>query len=58
LLLAASYVRLTRLADARAEVRLAQELQPGFSISGIKGGFKSTQFEPIAAALREAGLPE
>ena len=61
LLLAASYVRLGRLEDARLEVQRARELQPGLTISAFtrRGGFnRPTQGEQLEAALREAGLPE
>jgi adenylate cyclase len=60
LLLAASYVRLGRLADARVEIQRTLELQPDFTISAFMvGGLSSnTQREALHAALREAGLPE
>jgi adenylate cyclase len=61
LLLAASYVRLGRLQDARLEVQRARELQPGLTISAFtrRGGLsRPTQGEQLEAALREAGLPE
>jgi adenylate cyclase len=60
LLLAASYVRLGRLEDARLEVQRARELAPGFTISAFtRAGFsRPAQGEQFWAPLREAGLPE
>jgi adenylate cyclase len=57
-LLAASYVRLGRLEEARLEVQRARELAPGFTISmftrvGLSHPTQREQFEP---ALREAGF--
>jgi TolB-like protein/Tfp pilus assembly protein PilF len=59
-LLAASYVRLGRLEDARLEAQRARELAPGFTISAFTcSGFSSpTRGEQFEAALREAGLPD
>jgi adenylate cyclase len=59
LVLAASYVRLGRLADARAEVRRALEVHPNFTIAALTMvGFDADQRQALAAALREAGMPE
>ena len=59
LLLAASYIHLGRAADARAEVQRALDLQPGFTIAAFTAvGLTPGQGEPIAAALRKAGLPD
>lgn len=59
LVLAANYVRLGRLADARAEVRRALEVQPNFTIAALTMvGFDADQREALAAALRDAGMPE
>jgi adenylate cyclase len=59
LLLAASYVRQGRLADARGEVQRSLDLQPDTCISTFLGpGFSPNQRDQIAAALREAGLSE
>jgi adenylate cyclase len=60
LLLAASYVRLGRLEDARLEVQRARELVPGFTLSTFArvGLLRPTEREQFGAALREAGLPE
>jgi adenylate cyclase len=57
-LLAASYVRLGRLEDARLEVQRARELQPGFTISVFTSAGLShpTQRKQFEAALREAGF--
>lgn len=47
------------LADARAEVRRALEVQPNFTIDALTiVGFDADQREALAAALREAGMPE
>jgi TolB-like protein len=56
----AALVRLGRMQEARSIARVLLELQPGFTISGLVSGNITTRerMSLLAAALREAGLPE
>ncbi len=61
LTLAASYVGLGRLQEARSTVRELLRLHPGFSLTGVKAimtGWDSEFAERSIDALRMAGLPE
>lgn len=59
-LMAATHVKLGRTDAARASARRVLELQPDFTIAGVVQSFDihPSLAGPIAAALREAGLPE
>ena len=56
-LLAASYVRLGRLAEAKEEARRLLEINPKYHLNmSVHKVLRDAA--PLAAALREAGLPE
>jgi serine/threonine protein kinase/tetratricopeptide (TPR) repeat protein len=57
---AASLVRLGQNQEAQSVAEVVLELQPGFTISGLVSGNITTRerMSMLAAALREAGLPE
>ena len=57
---AAALVRLGRIQEAKSIAEVVLEVQPGFTINGlITGKITSPErMEMLAAALREAGLPE
>jgi adenylate cyclase len=56
----AALVRLGRIDEAKAMAQVLLRLQPGFTVSGLVSGTITTpeQMNPMADALREAGLPE
>jgi adenylate cyclase len=58
--LTATLVRLGHAEEAKAAARSLLEAQPSFTIRGLRttDEFNPAVFEPIADALREAGLPE
>jgi TolB-like protein len=57
---AASLHRLGRSEEASAAARAVMDLQPGFTVTGLVSGNITTpeRMAPLAAALRELGLPE
>jgi serine/threonine protein kinase/tetratricopeptide (TPR) repeat protein len=57
---AAALVRLGQIQEAKSMAEVVLELQPGFTISGLISGNVTTRerMSMLAAALREAGLPE
>ncbi len=57
---AAALVRLGQIQEAKSLAEVVLELQPGFTITGLTSGNITTQerMSMLAAALREAGLPE
>jgi len=59
-LLAASLQRLGRDEEARKAAAKLMELQPGFTVSGLVAGNITIpeRIRPLAAALREIGLPD
>jgi TolB-like protein/class 3 adenylate cyclase/Flp pilus assembly protein TadD len=58
-LLAATHAKLGRLDAARSAARRVLELQPGFTISGLRAAFDihESLAAPLSEALGEAGLP-
>ncbi|MDA9405317.1 transcriptional regulator [Bradyrhizobium sp. CCBAU 51745] len=60
MLLAATHAKLGRVDAARAAAARVLELEPGYTISGMRAaaGFHPSIAEPLAEALRVAGLPE
>ena len=57
---AAALVRLGRIQEAKEMAEVVLEVQPGFTISGLMTGRITSpeRMTMLAAALREAGLPE
>ncbi|HEU5182158.1 MAG TPA: tetratricopeptide repeat protein, partial [Candidatus Polarisedimenticolia bacterium] len=57
---AAALARLGRMEDARAAAKVALELQPGLTLSGLMSGNITTpeRMARLGDALREAGVPE
>ena len=59
-MLAASYVRLGRVPEAKDVVRRLLEIRPRFRIESVRNIAlgRARRVEAILSALREAGLPE
>ena len=57
---AAALLRLGRKDEAKSVADVLLELQPGFTVSGLVSGNITTaeRMEPLAAALRQVGLPD
>ena len=57
---AAALVRLSRIQEAKSIADVVLEVQPGFTISSLVTGQITSRerMAMLAAALREAGLPE